>query len=187
MADRPFENILKTMAHDWIEAEPEHETDEQQATALLQFVLETERQRYRADFPGPQRERIDRATIQRLRNPDTLGPEFSRAEGAFRRLAKSPLEAVQYVAAALKHDRGRQAEIASKRRPKRYDSITNHINELVKNEPAISARLVREAFERNADFSIDDIEIRSYEDDAATLKLSNLSSRLNSARKRISR
>jgi hypothetical protein len=187
MADRPFEDILKVMAHDWIAAEPEHETDEQQATALLQFVLERERRRYRADFPGPQGNQIDLTTIQRLRNPDTLGPEFSRAEGAFRRLAKSPVKAVQYVGAAVKNDRGRQAEIARKPRPGRQDSITAFINGLVAKNPDISVEAVRWALKRSGEFIVEDGEVRSHDEDAASMQLKNLPSRLTNARKRLSR
>jgi hypothetical protein len=187
MADRSFEDIWANMVHDWIAAEPEHETDEEQAAALIQFVLERERRRYRADFPGPQRDRIDRATMQRLRNPDTLGPEFSRAEGALRRLAKSPLEAVQYLGAAVKNDRGRQAEIARKPRPGRQDSITAFINGLVTKNPDISVESVRSALKRSNEFIVHDGEVRSHDEDAASMQLKNLSSRLTNARKRLSR
>ena len=187
MIERPFSELQEELKASYQPQFDKAQSAEQHGKVLLRFVLERERLRKGISEPGPDRDRCDRETLKRLANPDALGPEHSMREAVFRRLARDPAEGARYWDAADKMKSDQQSARAKKPRPKRYDSITTYINELVKDDPDISVRLVREAFEKNADFSIDDIEIRSYEDDAAAIKLSNLSSRLSGARKRLSR
>lgn len=187
MIERTFSELQEELEASYQPQYDKAQSEEQRGKVLLSFVLERERLRNGISEPGPDRDRCDRETLKRLANPVSLGPEHSLSEAIFRRLARDPAEGVQYRDAAKLMESDQQSARAKKPRPKRYDSITNYINELVKNDPAISVRLVREAFEKSADFIVDGIEIRSFEDDAATLKLSNLGSRLSSAKKRLSR
>lgn len=187
MIERPFSEL-----HDELEAryQPQFDkaqSEEQHGKIMLSFVLERERLRNGISKPGADWDHCDRETLKRLANPDALGPEHSMREAVYRRLARDPAEGARYWDAANQMKSDEQSARAKKPRPRRYDSITKYINELVKDDPDISERLVREAFERNADFTVDGIEIRSYEDDVATLRLSNLGSRLSSAKKRLSR
>lgn len=187
MIERPFSELQEELEASYQPQFDKAQSEEQHGKIMLSFVLERERLRNGISKPGPDRDRCDRETLKRLANPDALGPEHSMREAVYRRLARDPAEGARYWDAANQMKSDEQSARAKKPRPKRYDSITNYINELVKNDPAISVRLVREAFKRNEDFTVDNIEIRSFEDDAAAIKLSNLSSLLSRAKKRLSR
>jgi hypothetical protein len=185
MGDPTFEERQRQLLKQWEGQESEDETDEELAASLLQVILESERLRHGVSAAGRDREQVDKATIERLSNPDTLGPEFSLAEAAFRRLAKSPVDAVRYLDQAKAQERAAQSARARKPRPTRYDSITVFINNAVRANRKISWKALLKQFVDSPEFDVAGDDIRSF-DDAATLKVSNLPNRLTSARRRFS-
>ena len=144
MLEVPFVEVHSQLSEDWLKKLSKAETDEAAAEMILEFVLQRERMRAGVTKAGAKRDTIDQRTLGTLSNPTKLGPEFSRDEAIFRRLASEPLSAVAYLKAAIEQRSRAQSDRASKGRPSRKDYITEIIEEIVAVNPAISAKEVGE-------------------------------------------
>lgn len=185
MDEQSFEEVQRRLAEQFLQETSTLQTDEEVGAALLDFVLQRERLRHRVEGLGPEREKVDRQTLEHLYHQTELGPEHFFAESIFKRLAKDPANAMHHYRLALNHRSTTQAERAKSPRPRRYDSITKLINDIVVDDPAISTEAVREELAAIDGIVIADGEIRNTQD-ATTMRLKNLPSRVSDARKRLS-
>jgi len=159
-------------------------SDTERGEIMKDFVLKLERMRHNCFEPGAERDEIDRRTLAKLADPLELGPEFCRDEGLFRRLAIDPAAASRYWDQSHKQLSAAQSERASKPRPNNRDKITMAIEEILSDNPKLSAKEVGQRLTSGADVILIEEEFRHCED-ASTLKVSNLPNRVTDAKKRI--
>ena len=159
-------------------------SDTERGEIMKDFVLKLERMRHNCLETGAVRDEIDRQTLSKLANPLELGPELSRDEGIFRRLAVDPAAASRYWDQSHKQLSAAQSERASKPRPKSKDKITGEIEEILSVNSKLSAKEVGQALETCGEIKVIEDEYRHY-DDASTLKVSNLPNRVTDAKKRL--
>jgi hypothetical protein len=159
--------------------------EEAQGQLLIEFVLERERLRRGVTDPGKNRDEVDRQTLSALADPDSLGPEHSLREGVMRRLVADPAGALRYLETALEQRSATQAARGGKPRPRGRDSITKAIEDILEEQPALSAKGVGRELAQHPDIQLLGGEFRSAVD-AATLRETNLASRVSDARKRLS-
>ena len=185
MEELSFEQIQKRLTEQFLRAERGVETDEELGNALLDLILQNERLRHNVKGPGPEQEKVDLQTLERLYHQTDLSTEHAVAEGVFKRLAKDPGHAIRHLKAAAKALSAQQANRAHNPRPGRYGSITKLINDIVADDLHIPAREVRRALLRIDGIVLLDGEIRNTQD-GDTMKSTNLPSRVSDAIKRIS-
>ncbi|MFD1195709.1 hypothetical protein ACFQ3C_13625 [Seohaeicola saemankumensis] len=185
MAERIFAEVQDELAQVWQPKFDQAESDAERGAILLEFVLERERFRSGITAPGEERDGLDRKTLEKLCHPETLGPKFSRDEAVFRRLASDPASAATYLMQAIRERNEQQSARARKPRPRRRDSITRLIENIVMHNPKISAKDLGRKLETDCDITLLDAEYR-HNIDASVLKVSNLPSRVSDARKRLS-
>ncbi len=159
-------------------------SDTERGEIMKDFVLKLERMRHNCSEYGAERDEIDRRTLAKLADPLELGPEFCRDEGLFRRLAIDPAAASRYWDQSHKQLSAAQSERASKPRPNNRDKITMAIEEILSDNPKLSAKEVGQRLTSGADVILIEEEFRHCED-ASTLKISNLPNRVTDARKRL--
>ena len=159
-------------------------SDTERGEIMKDFVLEIERMRHNCFESCAERDEIDRRTLAKLADPLELGPEFCRDEGLFRRLAIDPAAASRYWDQYHKQLSAAQSERASKPRPNNRDKITRAIEEILSDNPMLSAKEVGQAIEICDEITMIEEEYR-HSEDASTLKVSNLPNRVTDAKKRI--
>lgn len=187
MANETFEARQKRLIEDWERKAISAETEDQVGHAILDLFLKSERIRRGVEAPSPERLLVDRETTKQLKNARSLGPEFSFAEAAFRRLVDDPASAMKYIEQSLENFSRAQSMAASKARPKRHDSLTKLINSIVEETPTISAKDVGRKLEANEDVQFDgDIGEYVHIDDRSCLNARNLASRVSAAKRRVS-
>lgn len=188
MADETFEARQKRFTEDWEQEVKSCETPEEIGRAVLDFITKRERIRRGVETPSPERDLVDNETMEQLRDPRALGPEFSFAEAALRRLVDDPASAVTYIEQSQANFSRAQSRAASKARPKSHDSLTKLINSIVEEMPTISAKDVRRKLEANEDVQFDGgIGEYVHIDDRSCLNAKNLASRVSAAKRRVSR
>ena len=159
-------------------------SDTERGEIIKDFVLQSERMRHNCFEPGAERDEIDRRTLEKLADPLELGPEFSRDEAIFRRLTTYPATASRYWDQSHKQLSAAQSERASKPRPNNRDKITMAIEEILSDNPKLSAKEVGQRLTSGADVILIEEEFRHCED-ASTLKIRNLPNRVTDAKKRL--
>lgn len=159
-------------------------SDRERGEIFIEFVLERERMRHNCFEAGAQRDEIDRRTLSKLANSFALGPEFSRDEAIFRRLVADPASAIRYIDQFHEQNSAAQSERASKPRPKSKDKITEKIEEILSVNLKLSAKAVARDLEDSDEITLIEEEFR-HNDDASTLKFSNLPNRVADAKKRL--
>ena len=159
-------------------------SDTERGEIMKDFVLKLERMRHNCSESGAERDEIDRRTLAKLADPLELGPEFCRDEGLFRRLAIDPAAASRYWDQSHKQLSAAQSERASKPRPNNRDKITMAIEEILSDNPKLSAKEVGQRLTSGADVILIEEEFRHCED-ASTLKIRNLPNRVTDAKKRL--
>ncbi|MCZ8018847.1 hypothetical protein [Novosphingobium sp.] len=185
MDERPFEQVQKDLTDQFVRDEPATETDEELGNAVLGVILQSERLRHGVEASGPKQAEVDRETINRLYNQTELGPEHVFAESIFKRLAVDPASAMRHYRQAIDQRNRTQSQRAKSARPRSYDSITRLINDIVRDDPALKTTAVLDELAAIDGIIISDGEIRNTQD-AETMKVSNLPSRVSDARKRFS-
>ena len=183
MEEASFEEVQKHLTEKFLQDARFGETDEELGSALLDFILQSERLRHGVKVSGPEQVEVDRQTLERLHSQTELGPEYTFAESVFKRLAKDPASAMRYFQESTDRLSAVQTERAKKNRPRSYGSITKLINDIVDLEPGISANAVRRELATIVGIVIADGEIRNKQDES-TMKVSNLASRVSDARLR---
>ena len=159
-------------------------SDTERGEIMKDFVLKLERMRHNCSEYGAERDEIDRRTLAKPADPLELGPEFCRDEGLFRRLAIDPAAASRYWDQSHKQLSAAQSERASKPRPNNRDKITMAIEEILSDNPKLSAKEVGQRLTSGADVILIEEEFRHCED-ASTLKIRNLPNRVTDAKKRL--
>ena len=159
-------------------------SDTERGEIMKDFVLKLERMRHNCSESGAECDEIDRRTLAKLADPLELGPEFCSDEGLFRRLAVDPAAASRYWDQYHKQLSAAQSERASKPRPNNRDKITRAIEEILSDNPMLSAKQVGQALEICDEITMIEEEYR-HSEDASTLKVSNLPNRVTDAKKRI--
>jgi hypothetical protein len=160
-----------------------HESDKELGDALLNFILESERVRHHVTTPSPEQNEVDRQTLQRLHSQVELGPENAFVESVFKRLAKDPASAIRYFSQAVATESVKQVERAKSLRPRRYDSITRLINDIVRDDLTISANDALNELLSLKGIILADGEIINTQD-STRMDEKNFSSRVSDAKKR---
>jgi hypothetical protein len=183
MGEQSFEEVQKRLADKFLQEANAIETDEELGVAFRDFVLQRERLRHRVEGPGPEQEKVDRQTLDRLFNQTELGPEYAVAESVFKRLAKDPSHAIRHLKEAAAALSARQTRRAENPRPRSYSSITRLINDIVANDLTIPARKVQAELLLIDGIVLLDDEIRNLQD-GDSVKQGNLPSRVSDAKRR---
>lgn len=186
MADETFDARQKRLIEDWEREATSAETEDQIGHAIVDLFLKSERIRRGVEMPSHEQALVDQETIKKLRDPRVLGPEFSLAEAAFRRLVDDPAFSVKYLQEALDNRRKAQSRIAKNLRPQRYDPFTKMINVLVEKKPDISAKAVGQLLREHSGIDFDPKTGVFTDGERYTLNERNLPSRLSAAKKRVS-
>jgi hypothetical protein len=176
--------LLQRWQAQWIALGREHETEEELGQALLAFINVTLQLQHPL-LSGLTEDDLLSETIRRLKSPSELGPEHSITEATLRRLVEDPADAIRYISTAKQQHSASQSQRGSKPRPRSKDSITQAIEEILEETPQMTAKNVGRALEGHEDIDLIDDEYR-HRSDASTLKVSNLSSRVSNAKKRVS-
>ena len=187
MTNQPFEDRQKQLIEEWERNAKSAETEDEVGRALLDLFIERERIRRGVETPSPEQILVDYETLEQLKNARSLGPEFSFAEAAFRRLVDDPASAIKYIEQSKANFSQAQSRAARKARPKRYDNLTKLINSMVAKTPNISAKEVGRKLEANEDVQFN-ASLREFvhDDDRSSLNEKNLASRVSDAKKRVS-
>ncbi len=183
MDEQSFDEVQKRLAEQFLQEASAIETDEKLGAAFLDFILQRERLRHRVEGPGPEQEKADWQTLERLYHQSDLSTEHAVAEGVFKRLAKDPGHAIRHLKEAAKALSARQTDRAHNPRPGRYGSITKLINDIVADDLKTSAREVQKALLGISGIVLLDREIRNAQD-GDTVQLTNLPSRVSDAKRR---
>lgn len=184
MADKDLVEEIEALVRACEREEKPGETDEERGKALLDFVLKRRRLQYRITDDDPRRTAFDAATIRGFIDPDELEPTHSITEAFLRRLQKNPTEAVAYLTRHLDARNAAQSARAKKERTR--DIFTHLIEDIVEDQPNIRAKEVERQLCARDDVQEDQGQLR-YLNDPATMRLSNLPSRVSDAKKRLKR
>ena len=187
MTIQPFEDRQKQLIEEWERNAKSAETEDEVGRALLDLFIERERIRRGVETPSPAQILVDCETLEQLKNARSLGPEFSFAEAAFRRLVDDPASAIKYIEQSKANFSQAQSRAARKARPNRHDNLTKLINSIVAKTPNISAKEVGRKLEANEDVQFN-ASLREFvhDDDRSSLNEKNLASRVSDAKKRVS-
>lgn len=180
----PFEAVRDRLFREWAAQQPEGETPAAMGAALVSLIVRSELLRHGIDASHPAAGKVFLATLEKLRQPDALGPAHSHAEAVFRRLADNPEAAVAYLEQHITEKSAAQSKRAKAPRPSRLDSISQRISDIVEVEPDISAKEVERDLLRMEGINIVDGEIINAQD-GSRMSQSNLASRVSDAKKRI--
>lgn len=180
-----FEEVQKHLTEKFLQDAPTAETDEELGSAILDLVLQSERLRRCVKAPSTEQDEVDRQTLERLSDQTELGPENALVESVFRRLTKDPPAAMRHYRQAVQQRSAAQAQRAKSPRPRRWDSITRLINDIVADDTSITAEKVFEELTAIDGIIVIDGEIRNTQD-STTMKVGNLASRVSDAKKRTS-
>jgi hypothetical protein len=168
----------------WLAEAKPGESDNDIAKALGDYIVGWQ-QLVCGVTPGtPNGDVVQAKTLERLRNPDILGPTFSMAEGVFRRLGGTdPAAGIRYLAAHIDDRSAIQSKRARASRPGSRDSITKAIESLLKKEPNISAKMAVSKLIGSG--LIRESEGMIVHDDGSCVAFANFASRFSDAKKRL--
>lgn len=185
MAGLTYEERKQQYMDQWVEAAASVETDAELGKAVLELILGLVRIQHGVADDDPRCAAIDAATIRRLGNPDDLEPMYSIAEAVFRRLATNPEIAMRYLADHISARSSDQSRRAKKQRPSSRDGITRLIEDLLEDDPTLSAKRVGQLLaDMKGEITFLDGVFR-HNITAATLEEGNLPSRVSDAKKRL--
>jgi len=176
-----FQEAQLFLQDEFLRDEQGQESDKELGDAFLKFILESERVRHHVTTPSPEQNEVDRQTLQRLHSQVELGPEYAFVESVFKRLAKDPASAIRYLNQAVATESVKQVERAKSLRPRRYDSITRLINDIVVDDLTISAHAALEELLDIDGITIVDGEIMNTQD-GTRMSVKNFPSRLSDAK-----
>ncbi|MEO0316376.1 MAG: hypothetical protein RL404_53 [Pseudomonadota bacterium] len=185
MEELSFKEVQQHLMEKFLRDAPSTETDEELGQAFLDLILQSERLRHGVRPSDPKQDEVDRQTLDCLYSQTELGPEHYFAESIFKRLAVDPGSAMRHFRQAIEQQSIMQAKRAKSPRPRRYDSITKLINDIVVDDPTITTKAVLEELALMDGIVIADGEIRNTQDQA-TMQIKNLASRVTDARNRVS-
>ena len=174
------EKLFKHFNHRMLKAKSGKECGE----LVKEFVMKRERMRHSCFEAGARRDEIDQHTLSKLANSFALGPKFAIHEATFRRLVDDPEGAINYLEQFHEQNSAAQSERASKPRPKSKDKITEKIEEILSANLKLRAKEVARELENCDEITLIEEEFR-HNDDASTLKFSNLPNRVADAKKRL--
>jgi hypothetical protein len=97
MTVEAFETRQKRLVEEWEQEASSPETEDEVGHAILDLFLKSERLRRGVEAPSPEQTVVDCETVEKLGDARSLGPEFSFAEAAFRRLVDDPASAIKYI------------------------------------------------------------------------------------------
>jgi len=186
MTNQSFEARQKQLIKEWEEEVKGAETEDEVGHAILDLFLKSERLRRGVEAPSPEQTVVDFETVEKLGDARSLGPEFSFAEAAFRRLVDDPASAIKYIEQSRANFSQAQSRAAQKLRPTSYDPFTVLINDWVTAEPNIKAKQIGERLRKHSDIDYDRQTGEFSTEDRYTLKESNIASRVSDAKKRVS-
>jgi hypothetical protein len=178
-----FQEAQLRLQEEFLRGAQDHESDKELGDAVLNFILDSERVRHRVKTPSPEQNEIDQQTLQRLHSQVELGPEYAFVESVFKRLAKDPASAIRYFSQAVATESAKQVERAKSPRPRRYDSITRLINDIVVDDLTISAHAALQELLNIDGITIVDGEIMNTQD-RTRMSVKNFPSRVSDAKKR---
>lgn len=178
-----FQEVQLRLQEKFLREAQGYESDKELGDAFLNFILDSERARHCVKIPSPEQNEVDWQTLQRLHNQVDLGPEYAFVESVFKRLAKDPASAIRYFSQAVATESVKQIERAKSLRPRRYDSITRLINDIVVDDLTISAHAAREELLSIDGITIVDGEIMNTQD-GTRMSVKNFPSRVSDAKKR---
>jgi len=181
--DKAIENKIDQLQQEFLEA-PHTNCNASEADAMKQLILNMGLATAGLTEGDEDCDKIMAETEERLRNPQNLGPECVVAEVVFRRMAVNLTDAYSYLDSTINAKNAAQSERASKPRPNNRDKITKAIEEILLDNPKLSAKEVGQRLTSGADVILIEEEFRHCED-ASTLKISNLPNRVTDARKRL--
>lgn len=145
MDEQSFEEAWGRLAEQFLQEASTVETDQELGAAFLDFVLKRERLRHRVEGPGPEQEKVDRQTLERLYHQTELGPEHFVAESIFKRLAKDPTSAIRRLRETVEARSARQTRRAKE--PRRKDALGKVIDALLDSMPGLTEPKLREELE----------------------------------------
>jgi hypothetical protein len=178
-----FQEAQLCLQDEFLRDEQGQESDKELGDAFLKFILESERVRHHVTTPSPEQDEVDRQTLQRLLDQVELGPEYAFVESVFKRIAKDPTSAIRYFSQAIQAESVKQIERAKSLRPKRYDSITRLINDIVVDDLTISAKDALKELLSIEGITIVDGDIMNIQD-RTRMSVKNFPSRVSDAKKR---
>lgn len=185
MEELSFEEAQRHLTERFLHKSAAAETDEELGRDLLDLILQSERLRRCVKPSSPEQDEVDRQTLDRLHHQTDLGPEHAFAESIFKRVAKNPGAAMRHYRQAVEQRKFKQSARARKTRSRRYDSLTRLIMDIIDAEPTITTADVLTELRSMDGIVIVDDEIRNTQD-ATTMKIGNLASRVSDAKKRAS-
>jgi hypothetical protein len=178
-----FQEAQLRLQEEFLRGAQDHESDKELGDAVLNFILESERVRHRVKTASPEQNEIDQQTLQRLHSQVELGPEYAFVESVFKRLAKDPASAIRYFSQAVQTVSVKQIERAKSPRPRRYDSITRLIHDIVRDNLTISARSALKELMGIEGIIVVDGEIINTQD-STRMSVKSFPSRVSDAKKR---
>jgi hypothetical protein len=184
MVKKTFEDAQTQLAEKWGPKLSSANGDQACGAIIRDFIIERERLRYGTTGPGEDRDWVDAKTMEKMENPNQLGPEHAALEVVLRRLVNNPASAFGYFEEAVETKKHAQSRRARKPRPRSKDSITRLIEEIIEDKPKLTAKAIGRELEKRPDTNIVGDEYRH--SDGSTIKISNLSSRVSDAKKRVS-
>lgn len=137
----------------------EQESPEDQARAVIEWILNRERRRHRVGDDPVAAYKVDRLTLQKMRTWDSDDPEMSTLEKVFRKLAMGEgSDAIALIRKQLAQrsakmrdvaSRGRAARIARRKTaPTPLDRFNALLERIVREKPDITSGQLRQKIER---------------------------------------
>jgi len=177
-----FEDELESLKGEWLGEGGKNESPEELGNAIMDFILRRERLRHFVQPGTPEAAEIDRRTMEKLHQPDTLDPEHSVFEVFIRRLSRDRKGAVQYLVKFVEDRRKRLSKIASKPRPRGRNGITLAIHDCLEGGLSSTAKEVGAYLREHPNIQLID-GIYRHAVDGSTMREGLLASRVSSARK----
>ena len=181
-----YKDIAERLEREWEAQGRNDETPEEQLSSFLDLILRKERVRHRVKDGTPEADAVDKRTLANILNPDGLSGEFALLEAFLRRWKANAntRNAYDYLSDEIHRKSAVQSKRASNERPSRHDSITRMINEIVEDNPKVSAKQVGQYLLSTGEIEYDrDQYIHKTDRDAVieralTVRVSNAKKRL---------
>ena len=176
---------LQELYEAFIANERPHESDAEKGDALLKYILERERiMRGVADNPDLWN-KVDKETIRKMSEWDSNDPDYSTDEKVFRRLATDrQTEGIKLSKDAIKQKAEKFSALQSSHAKKgRPSAFTKKLDEIVRNNPDISAKGLLRELERRKDIIADYDEETLCTVEGEQIKISGLKDRLSRMKK----
>ena len=179
-----YKDIAERLAREWETQGSDDETPEELLASLQNLILRMERARHKVKDGTPEADAVDKRTLAAIAAPDRLNGDFSLTEVFLRRWQVSPRDAYEYLADAIQRKSAAQSKRASNVRPSRQDSITRVINEIVEDNPKVSAKQVGQYLLCTGEIEYDRDQY-IHKTDRAAVNERALAGRVSNAKKRL--